>query len=47
MLKQLRKVIVEIHDKNLEGVKEILESNNFRLEISPGGTYVIGTKQGS
>jgi FkbM family methyltransferase len=47
VLKQLRKVIVEIHDKTLEGVKEILESNNFRLEISPGGMYVIGTKQRS
>ncbi len=45
VLKQLRKVIVEIHDKNLERVKKILESNNFSLEISPGGAYVTGTKQ--
>jgi FkbM family methyltransferase len=44
VLKQLRKVIVEIHNKNLERVKEILESNNFRLEIGPVGQYVTGTK---
>jgi len=33
VLKQLRKVIVEIHDRNLVRVKEIPESNNFILEI--------------
>jgi FkbM family methyltransferase len=42
VLKQLRKIIVEIHGKNLERVKEILESNNFRLEIDPAGQYVTG-----
>ena len=47
VLKQLRKIIVEIHDKNLERVKEILESNNFTLEIGgPAGQYVTGIKQG-
>ncbi|MFZ0512360.1 MAG: FkbM family methyltransferase [Candidatus Nitrosopolaris sp.] len=44
VLKQLRKIIVEIHGENLERVKEILESNNFRVEIGPAGQYVTGTK---
>ena len=44
VLKHLRKIIVEIHGKNLQSVKEILESNNFGLEIDPVGQYVIGTK---
>ncbi len=45
VLKRLRKVIVEIHDRNLERVKGILDSNNFLLEISQGGMYITGTKQ--
>ncbi|HYV52582.1 MAG TPA: FkbM family methyltransferase, partial [Candidatus Eisenbacteria bacterium] len=47
VLTQLRKIIVEIHDENLESVKEILQSNGFTLEI--GGhacQYVTGIKQG-
>ncbi|MDQ6865155.1 MAG: FkbM family methyltransferase [Thermoproteota archaeon] len=44
VLRQLRKIIVEIHGENLEKVKEILESNNFILEISPAGQYVTGLK---
>lgn len=44
VLKHLRKIIVEIHGKNLQSVKELLESNNFGLEIDPVGQYVIGTK---
>lgn len=44
VLGQLRKIIVEIHGKNLERVKEILESNNFRLETEPAGQYIVGTR---
>lgn len=32
-LKQLRKIIVEIHEYNFEKVKQILESYNFKLEL--------------
>jgi hypothetical protein len=32
-LRQLRKIIVEIHNYNFENVKEILERHNFHLQI--------------
>jgi len=43
ILRRIRKIIVEIHGENLEPVKEILESFNFKLEIGPGARYVVGT----
>jgi FkbM family methyltransferase len=47
VLKQLRKIIVEIHGKNLERVREILESNNFTFEIGVhADQYITGIKQG-
>jgi FkbM family methyltransferase len=47
VLTQLRKIIVEIHDENLESVKEILQSNSFTLEIGGcASRYVTGIKQG-
>jgi hypothetical protein len=45
-LKQLRKIIVEIHGDNFK-VKKILEAHNFKLEIiSASGhmTYITGSK---
>ncbi len=44
LLRKVRKIIVEIHGGNLEPVKEILESFDFKLEISQGDQYVVGTK---
>jgi hypothetical protein len=32
-LKQLRKIIVEVHNYNFEDVRQILERHNFNLEI--------------
>jgi FkbM family methyltransferase len=46
-LKQLRKIIVEIHGDNFDKVKKILETHNFKLEIiSASGhmTYITGSK---
>jgi FkbM family methyltransferase len=46
-LKQLRKIIVEIHGDNFDKVKKILEAHNFKLEIiSASGhmTYITGSK---
>lgn len=46
-LKQLRKIIVEVHGDNFDKVKQILETCNFKLEIiSATGhmTYIIGSK---
>ena len=44
ILQRVRKIIVEIHGENLEPVKEILESFDFNIEISPGVQYVVGTR---
>jgi FkbM family methyltransferase len=44
LISKVRKIIVEIHGGNLEPVKEILESFDFKLEISPGDQYVVGTR---
>jgi FkbM family methyltransferase len=45
-LKQLRKIIVEIHEYNLEKVRQILESYNFKLEFigKDWVRYIIGSK---
>jgi hypothetical protein len=46
-LKQLRKIIVEVHVDNFDKVKQILEGHGFNLEIiSKIGrmTYIIGSK---
>jgi hypothetical protein len=45
-LKQLRKIVVEIHEYNLEKVRQILESYNFKLEFigKDWVRYVIGSK---
>jgi hypothetical protein len=46
-LKQLRKIVVEIHGDNFDEVKHILEIHNFKLRISspPGQmTHIIGSK---
>jgi FkbM family methyltransferase len=43
LLRNVRTIIVEIHGGNLERVKEILESFDFKLEISPRDQYVVGT----
>jgi FkbM family methyltransferase len=46
-LKQLRKIIVEVHGDNFDKVKQILETYNFKLEIiSVSGhmTYITGSK---
>jgi translation initiation factor 1 (eIF-1/SUI1) len=46
-LKQLRKIIVEIHGDNFDKVKQILETYGFKLEIiSASGhmTYITGSK---
>jgi hypothetical protein len=46
-LKQLRKIIVEIHGDSFDKVKQILETHNFKLEIirSIGHmTHIIGSK---
>jgi FkbM family methyltransferase len=53
-LKQLRKIIVEIHQYNFEKVRQILESYNFKLEligecvtvdnVTQMVGYVIGSK---
>jgi hypothetical protein len=32
-VKQLRKIIVEIHGDNFGGVKKILVTHNFKLEL--------------
>lgn len=52
VLRQLRTIIVEVHDYNFEGVKEILERYNFSLEIIKEDWgdkgeihgYIIGSK---
>ena len=44
LLRMARKIIVEIHGGKLEPVKEILESFDFKLDISPGDQYVVGTR---
>jgi FkbM family methyltransferase len=44
-LKQLRKIIVEVHGGNLEGVKRILESHSFNIQITNSAMiHLIGTK---
>ena len=46
-LKRLRKVVVEVHGDNFDEVKQILETHNFKLQISsPVGqmTHIIGSK---
>jgi FkbM family methyltransferase len=46
-LKQLRKVIVEVHGHNFDKVRQMLEINNFKLQIirSPRiMTYIVGSK---
>jgi FkbM family methyltransferase len=46
-LKQLRKVILEVHGDNFDKVKHILQAHNFKLRIiSPIGqmTHIIGSK---
>jgi FkbM family methyltransferase len=46
-LKQLRKIIIEVHGDNFDRVKQILETHNFKLQISsPIGqlTHIIGSK---
>jgi hypothetical protein len=46
-LRQLRKIIVETHEYNLEKVGQILESYNFELEFigKDWVRYIIGSKQ--
>lgn len=46
VLKQLRKIIVEIHDENLFEVESILKEYHFKLEIVGTGTikHIIGSK---
>jgi FkbM family methyltransferase len=46
VLKQLRKIIVEIHDENLFEVESILKKYHFRIEIIETGTikHIIGSK---
>ncbi len=44
-LKQLRKVIVEVHGSNLENVRRILEKHEFQVQIVKGDMlYLIGSK---
>ncbi len=43
-LKHLRKIIIEIHGDNLEAVRRILESHNFRIETSGINQHLIGSK---
>ena len=46
-LKQLRKIIVEIHGDNFEKVKQMLEKHNFKMEIIVATghmTYIVGSK---
>jgi rRNA pseudouridine-1189 N-methylase Emg1 (Nep1/Mra1 family) len=46
-LKRLRKVVVEVHGDNFDGVKQILETHNFKLQISSPleqMTHIIGSK---
>jgi len=45
-LKHCRKIIVEIHEKNLDKVVSILSKNNFKIDVLKitDGEYVIGTK---
>jgi len=47
VLKQLRKIIVEIHDENLLEVENILKKYHFKLEIVGTGTikHIIGSKK--
>jgi FkbM family methyltransferase len=46
-LKQLRKIIVEIHGYNFEQVKEILQAHNFKLQIVRATmghmSYIVGS----
>jgi FkbM family methyltransferase len=46
-LKQLRKIIVEIHGDNFDKVKQILEAHNFKLQIlrtMGHPSHIVGTK---
>ena len=47
-LKQLRKIIVEVHNDNFEKIRQILKMHEFRLEFitgTDGGMpYIIGSK---
>jgi FkbM family methyltransferase len=46
-LKQLRRIIVEIHGDNFEKVKQMLEIHNFKMEIIRATghmTYIVGSK---
>ena len=43
-LKKLRKIIVEIHDANLEQVRSMLRNNNFHTKTVGLGIFVIGSK---
>jgi FkbM family methyltransferase len=44
-LRNLRKIIVEIHGDNFDKVSEILKSSNFNLEVSKGAMqHIIGSK---
>jgi FkbM family methyltransferase len=47
-LKQLRKIIVEVHNDNFEKIRQILKMHEFRLEFitgTEGGMpYIIGSK---
>ncbi len=43
-LKHLRKIIVEIHGDNLDAVRRILESHNFRIETTGINQHMIGSK---
>jgi uncharacterized Rossmann fold enzyme len=46
-LKQLRKIIVEVHGDNFDKVKQILENYAFKLEVIRATgrmTYIIGSK---
>lgn len=46
VLKELRKIVVEIHGDNLATVQSILEDNGFEITVIPYdlNSYVIGTK---
>jgi FkbM family methyltransferase len=43
-LKKLRKIIVEVHGDNHEMVRSMLETNNFKLQMTEPTGHIIGSK---
>lgn len=43
-LKHARMVIIEIHNENLESIKQMLKNVGFRISIENNGEYVIGMR---